>query len=958
MRSHLCAAAPSPTPVQCAGAAIDGIPTWRSEFRAAVAATGNGEFDESIVQGIAEGISFIKRFEAARSSKLGWGTYAAMCRMAYVEGDPHPWARCEAEVCSSAEDLLVRLWENEGDAWAYNQHVRVTTEGRYGPHAQSLRIEHKMHAAATKMFGLQPITICFKFIWQAISQSQLAEVASPMLLSNTSANLCSNLLSSKGFILVMLPSGISAKVGAARFYSTFLLEPIAPQRTRLTYVFQLNLGTRMAGLRRFFSTKRLAFEVIRDCRCLVAHTMRHFQQRLPLAALDSDDARRLADALFAVRSGPSMKLPAVLERVSQRMDEYRALQELVTLHPSLPTLFAAVLRKKLRRPARVTAHLSELTSDEAARIGDGLGMLIMTSPNALAAVDEWLLQSEALREMQEQHPCIVPMVERMAERLLTLVGLGVKLRVLICALLSYLDVLSDAIVIRQFFDAGELTAAQASIGFLGVNLVVQIVLCIAQKFRNPTLMALEMIYTLIFLKPMLEVLRILRGEQKKPHHTYSLLVENTLAKAGEVFAEAGPASFLQMYLLLLVAHPTYVQYLSIVISIATATFTIVSIDFNLDTDPKLRLVEPRFYGFVPDRSGDRAKIFAVMFLNSFVQMAVAVIGTAVLAHIDPNIAIGAWCGRVAMMYSVKLARRNLSYYLPIRGLPGAIFAAFIERPATMFLGDIGLWAYGRHAYEMGVVQWWFGRLWPWLLLVAAIALRATTPAQLSYTVLNTTTDVAEVLGANASATLAANSTTAILNVAFLVAAGNGTQNAIASAGDYTHSALIDPIVLSAVAAVLFVSWLVSLVMFFLLAKREYWPTYLSNETAAEYTKRVKWDGQPDERLRAMLLVKVHPSLLRLIAPEARSWFGKNWARWTKDKPDWFTDAWKSGLPDSVLTPLLRKQLGGENRRRSTLAEQLGVADDTAPAVSAGIAGVAAPAAGIVAPADLNAQASR
>jgi hypothetical protein len=80
----------------------------------------------------------------------------------------------------------------------------------------------------------------------------------------------------------------------------------------------------------------------------------------------------------------------------------------------------------------------------------------------------------------------------------------------------------------------------------------------------------------------------------------------------------------------------------------------------------------------------------------------------------------------------------------------------------------------------------------------------------------------------------------------------------------------------------------------------------------------------------MLLVKVHPSLLRLIAPEARIWIEKNWERWTKDKPDWFTDRWKRGLPDSVLMQQVRKQLGGENRRRSTLSEQLGVGDDPKP----------------------------
>jgi hypothetical protein len=140
-------------------------------------------------------------------------------------------------------------------------------------------------------------------------------------------------------------------------------------------------------------------------------------------------------------------------------------------------------------------------------------------------------------------------------------------------------------------------------------------------------------------------------------------------------------------------------------------------------------------------------------------------------------------------------------------------------------------------------------------------------------------------------------------------------------------------VLLAVAAVLFVVWLLSLVTFFLLAKREYRPSFWSNETAAEYTKRVKWDGQPDEQRRAMLLMKVHPSLLRLIAgaPEARIWIDQNWKRWTKDKPDWFTDRWKRGLPDSVLSQQALKELGGKNRRRSSLSEQLGVrVGDDAP----------------------------
>ena len=95
--TNILTAAP-PKALDFAGAAIDGLPTWRSEFRAAVAAPENGELDESIVQGVREGISFIKQVEAAKKTKLGWGTYAATSHIAYAKGDPNPWGKCEGRV--------------------------------------------------------------------------------------------------------------------------------------------------------------------------------------------------------------------------------------------------------------------------------------------------------------------------------------------------------------------------------------------------------------------------------------------------------------------------------------------------------------------------------------------------------------------------------------------------------------------------------------------------------------------------------------------------------------------------------------------------------------------------------------------------------------------------------------------------------------------------------------------
>ena len=131
------------------------------------------------------------------------------------------------------------------------------------------------------------------------------------------------------------------------------------------------------------------------------------------------------------------------------------------------------------------------------------------------------------------------------------------------------------------------------------------------------------------------------------------------------------------------------------------------------------------------------------------------------------------------------------------------------------------------------MQWWFGRVWPWLLLVTAIGLRILAPAELGSTALNTTAAMTELLGANASAHLGANSTAAAL--AAMSVASNATLNATIFAGDDAHVALTSPAVLSAVSAMLFVPWVLSLVAFFRLSKRAFWPSFLNNVKAAKYT---------------------------------------------------------------------------------------------------------------------------
>jgi hypothetical protein len=496
----------------------------------------------------------------------------------------------------------------------------------------------------------------------------------------------------RAFEIVWLPrsEGLAqAEIDHSVLFRGFIvLEHMGQSKTRFTYTYQ-------ADLHNFAMIRRLVRDVdiytVIHHRAIVKSLLLHFQQRLPLAVLTNDDARLLGDALFAIRSGRSMLLPAVTVRVSQRMMEYRALEELVSLYPWLPTMLAAVLRNKLRRRAPVAAQLAQLTTEEAARIGDGLGALLMMCPNAQTAVDEWLLQSVAMGEMRQQHPWFVPLIEQIAERLLTLVGHGLKLRLAVCALLTYGDVLSDAMVIRQYFAGGQIAAAQMSIAFIGANVVLQIIISVAQNFRNLKATALEVFFTLIFLKLLLEVLRIARGEQRKRYQTFSPLTENNYAKVGELFSEAGPGSLLQLFVVYSMAQPAAFQFLSIFSSMATAAFTITSIDYGLDTDPKVRASDPLVYGLVPDKSAARAYVFLALVVGSFAQMAAVVLATVSLAHVHLWIAVGAWSGKLTTMYAVKLARRDLGYFQPIRG-PVGIVASVLHRACLMLISDLGIFA--------------------------------------------------------------------------------------------------------------------------------------------------------------------------------------------------------------------------------------------------------------------------
>jgi hypothetical protein len=586
------------------------------------------------------------------------------------------------------------------------------------------------------------------------------------------------------------------------------------------------------------------------------------------------DAAAMAGALVAQRA---RRRVAAQRLAANRFAEYRALKELSALHPLLVGLFAELLRNRLRRNHRVDKPLAELSAEEAELVGANFGLELALSPSPEAAVRSWIAQNRPIQELVALFPWLPRMVEEMARQLVSRFHLGLAMRVGISLVLSYLDLVLDVLVTKQFYDSGLHSFALASALLLSFNMFLQICLSVTQNSRNPKVALTEVVYTVLCIKPALLARRIAQNEQRRAHQLFPPIAEHNYSKNAEVFGKGVPTITLHMLLLLRSGSPTHLQYASVGVAIAAAAFVVSSTDFALDTDPKNRAFEPEFYGFVPDKGNHRVRMLSLMFLCSCMQLSAVALATAILVDDDPNIAVYAWCGRAVVMYSWKLLRREFSYYLPIGGI-GGVLVTVVTRAAMMLVSDIGLFAYARHPYEMGCWPWWFGRIWPWLLLLASLLMRRSTHA-------------------HATEQPEANSTL----FTPLRSGGSGDPEA-------------DLIVLAAIAAALFGAWLLSLAGFFRLCAPESLVTFMTNESASAYTKRVRWDAR-GLQAKIMGLFRSHPSLLRVLCPDAQLLLASHWDEWMSAPPDWLPERWWELLPSSVLPAQVLTALGGKRRQR-------------------------------------------
>ena len=174
-----------------------------------------------------------------------------------------------------------------------------------------------------------------------------------------------------------------------------------------------------------------------------------------------------------------------------------------------------------------------------------------------------------------------PMLNVVATRLLGEVSWGLKMRVIMGAGLSIMDMATDIFVIWGYMGE-EVTKGYGWIllGMVAACMAIQLLVVFAQNKGKPWVLATEATIVLTGMKPAVDSYRVCIGQKMEDHHAFDAKTELEATKAVEMLCESIPGSLLQLYVLLKVKDVSRATVGSVIVSAMTTGFSSASISFE------------------------------------------------------------------------------------------------------------------------------------------------------------------------------------------------------------------------------------------------------------------------------------------------------------------------------------------------------------------------------------------
>ncbi len=140
----------------------------------------------------------------------------------------------------------------------------------------------------------------------------------------------------------------------------------------------------------------------------------------------------------------------------------------------------------------IPQQLGAVTEVKAISVGQALALTILSCTTAELAVDEWILGHDVLVDLDKAEPTFFrPFLTIIAKNLIERSAFGMKLRVAIGAFISILDMISDIVMIVNYFQRGLKKAAISTSLIIAVSTTVQLFIVHAQNAKQKRLVLLK-----------------------------------------------------------------------------------------------------------------------------------------------------------------------------------------------------------------------------------------------------------------------------------------------------------------------------------------------------------------------------------------------------------------------------------------------------------------------------------
>jgi len=213
-------------------------------------------------------------------------------------------------------------------------------------------------------------------------------------------------------------------------------------RTSLDYIICIDFG----GNESLKTVSRFMPGYMKDQLALTVYAHNYFQEHRQLAEYGFEDGRAIGEQMMVELHGEKRRAhhDSVGDvRIRSMFKMHQGLREMAKEREFFPAMLSAVVDNSLfKAVSSVESKLCSLSVRDGQEIGGALAGSLAMALTTDAAVDGWIVSYPALQELDEEMVWFRPMMELVAERLLSEVAWGVKFRVFFGAALSSSDLFS------------------------------------------------------------------------------------------------------------------------------------------------------------------------------------------------------------------------------------------------------------------------------------------------------------------------------------------------------------------------------------------------------------------------------------------------------------------------------------------------------------------------------------